>query len=127
MNQAGGGREKAQFRRGRNERTFGGIAVKQLQALQAFVVEVVMDVASQVATDLRLCDAGARCPGARDPVNVLRFEPVIAGVAEQRGKIEVRAGIGEGGHAHSPEGEDKWLAGVLTPEFGEVEEVIVRG
>src|SRR3982074_3055277 len=77
-----GGTSEEHFRGGRQCSDFGGVTTKQLQALQALRIEVIIDVVGQVVAGVGLTDSQARRPLASDQAEIFREQTVVTGSLE---------------------------------------------
>src|SRR5580704_11914571 len=104
----------------------GRIAIKELQALQAGGVEVVINVFGEVGAYGGFFETEAWSPFAGDLVEVGGFESVVAGLLKYGSQVLRRRSFTQCFLANCPEGEDEGLAGVTDPLLSEVDREIAR-
>ena len=89
------------------------VPVKQAQAFQTRLVQIIKDVCRQIGVQVRGGKVEFLRPGLRNLPQIGRLQTVIARLLKDRRQIQV----GRFGRfiANCPEGEDEWLAGETEP------------
>src|SRR5437762_11400733 len=69
---------KVEFRGLRKDAAFGSIAIKQLQAIQARGVQVIVDVGGEIRAHIVLANTELRRPRACDLIEITRLQTMVA-------------------------------------------------
>src|SRR6266853_2614602 len=127
LSNCGLGGSEDNFRRCRRQRpNFGGVTVKQPQALKASRIKVVVNIFGEVAAHLRFADSQAWRPHMSYGIETFGTKSMVAGLLEDGRQIQRRLSLPQCRFANRPESKHKRLAGVANPFFGEIDGQVTR-